>query len=640
MYVTSETVIKEPGLWEQKLSQQKDPLQRLAIINQLASHYAYTNVLRAQQLLTEQFELLQSHEIADFTFRYYLNQVVVYNQLYDFQAAAETAQQGIAYLEEAGSIKQLAELYIEYAGVCSNLGETENAENYLRKASKVLKKFPDQQLMSRIVCRRGYMQLHAGNLSIAKEHFLTATAMLNSQTEQLELKDQYFRSLVFAGLGQVYDFNGEHEKSVNAFLRVVDLCERLGMSNRLAWHYLNVGKAYLGLEENEKAKNFLQKVIDTRDDLSLRARASAYANLGFYSYDEGDVEAALELLQRAENLHRELDANDFNNLCIIASWRGRIEMEQGRYEAALHSFAEALEFAEAQPDFKMLAEIHSDMASLYAETGDYQLAYNYQSEHDRLKDIYLEDVDRRQQQELDVKYQAAQKQQEAELLELKATRLQLKALRAQMNPHFIYNALNSIQNFITSNDPSTASRYLAKFAKLMRQSLEYSDEEIISLEKELEFLEDYLFINERLRFEDRLSYKIIVDDEIEEDILGVPTMIVQPYVENALEHGLRSRKDGIITVHFKLEDEDTICCVVEDNGIGRRQALALQENDPNRINYRSRGTQITEKRLELLRQTKDKEVHVRTIDLFDSATQLAKGTRVEILIPIVEVQVK
>jgi sensor histidine kinase YesM len=209
-----------------------------------------------------------------------------------------------------------------------------------------------------------------------------------------------------------------------------------------------------------------------------------------------------------------------------------------------------------------------------------------------------------------------------------------------MNPHFIYNALNSIQNFITSNDPSTASRYLAKFAKLMRQSLEYSDEEIISLEKELEFLEDYLFINQRLRFEDRLSYKIIVDDEIEEDILGVPTMIVQPYVENALEHGLRSRKDGIITVHFKLQDEDTICCVVEDNGIGRKQALALQENDPNRVNYRSRGTQITEKRLELLRQTKEKEVHVRTIDLEDPETKIAKGTRVEILIPIVEVQVK
>jgi sensor histidine kinase YesM len=127
---------------------------------------------------------------------------------------------------------------------------------------------------------------------------------------------------------------------------------------------------------------------------------------------------------------------------------------------------------------------------------------------------------------------------------------------------------------------------------------------------------------------------------LEEDILGVPTMIVQPYVENALEHGLRSRKDGLITVHFKLWDDDTICCTVEDNGIGRKKALAQQENDPNRQNYRSRGTQITEKRLELLRRTKTQEVSVRTIELYDESTGDAAGTRVEIMIPIVEIRVK
>ena len=281
-----------------------------------------------------------------------------------------------------------------------------------------------------------------------------------------------------------------------------------------------------------------------------------------------------------------------------------------------------------------------DLATLYAELGEYRPAYEYQLEHDAYLELYLDEQDRRRQQELEMKYQAERKQQETELLELKATRLQLKALRAQMNPHFIYNALNSIQHFITSDRGAAASRYLAKFAKLMRQSLEYSDEESISLEKEIEFLQDYLYINEKLRFEDRLSYRITVDDELEEDILGVPTMIVQPYVENALEHGLRSRKDGLVTVHFELLDDDTICCVVEDNGIGRKKALAQQRDDPNRQNYRSRGTQITEKRLELLRRSEHQEVFVRTIDLYDETSGRAAGTRVEIKIPIVEIQVK
>ncbi|PSR14985.1 MAG: hypothetical protein DA408_09140 [Bacteroidetes bacterium] len=640
MFATYDQAVTQPGLLEQKLSQQKDPLQRLAIIDQLASHYAYTNVLRAQKLLEEQWLLLEKHEVADFRFRFFLNKVVVQNQLYDFQGAAETARQGINYLEDAGSIRQVAELYLEYAGVCTNLGDLEKTDKFLQKAVKVLKNFPDQQLQSRIACRRGYMQLHAGNLSIATDQFLSAISMMDIHSGKLELKDEYFRSLLFAGLGQVYERNEKYEKSAKAFLQVIDLCERLGMSNRLAWHYLNVGRAYLALEKNEQAKEFLQKVIDTRDDLSLLARASAYANLGFNSFEEDDPETALDLLNRAEHLHRELNPNDYNNLGVIASWRGRIETDQGEYEKALISFAEAQQCAEALEDYKMLAEVYSDYAALYAATADYQLAYEYQQEHDRIISLHLIDMDRRQQQELEVKYQAATKQQEAELLELKATRLQLKALRAQMNPHFIYNALNSIQNFITSNDPATASRYLAKFAKLMRQSLEYSDEEIISLEKELEFLEDYLYINEKLRFEDRLSYRIIVDDDIEEDILGVPTMIVQPYVENALEHGLRSRKDGLVTVHFKFWDDDTICCVVEDNGIGRQQALARQQKDPNRENYRSRGTQITEKRLELLRQSNEHEVMVRTIDLYSPTDGTPSGTRVEIMIPIVEIQMK
>ncbi|MEL7247753.1 MAG: histidine kinase [Bacteroidota bacterium] len=640
MYTAEEEVVIQPGLLEQKLAQQQDPLQRLAIIDQLASHYAYTNVLRAEKLLDEQWKLLEQHEIADFTFRFYLNKVVVQNQLYNFRDAAEVALKGIDYLEEAGSIHQLAELYLEYAGVLLNLGESDTSERILQKAAKMLRNFPDQQLFSRIACRRGYMHLHIGNLSMATEQFLNAITVFDTKERNLTLRDEYFRSLIFAGLGQVYEHNGSYEKSVKAYLRVVDLCERLGMSNRLAWHYLNVGRAYLALEQNEQAKSYLQKVIDTRDDLSLQARASAYANLGFSAYEEGDHQAALELLDRAEHLHRELNPDDFTNLSVIASWRGRIELEREEYEQAQQSFTKALQLAEDGEDLKMMAELQRDFATLYAETGNYQLAYEYQLEHDRIKEVYLEALDHRQQQELEMKYQAARKEQETELLELKATRLQLKALRAQMNPHFIYNALNSIQNFITSNKGTIASRYLAKFAKLMRQSLDYSDEESISLEKEIEFLEDYLYINEKLRFEDRLSYRITVDDDLEEDILGVPTMIVQPYVENALEHGLRSRKDGLISVHFKLSDEDTICCVVEDNGIGRRKALALQQNDPNRQNYRSRGTQITEKRLELLRQSKDHEVMVRTIDLYDDESGEAQGTRVEIMIPIVEIQIK
>ena len=176
----------------------------------------------------------------------------------------------------------------------------------------------------------------------------------------------------------------------------------------------------------------------------------------------------------------------------------------------------------------------------------------------------------------------------------------------------------------------------------MRQSLDHSDLEIISLEKEIDFIENYLYINEKLRFQEKLNYKIIVDDEIEEDILGVPTMIVQPYVENAIEHGLRSRDKGILTVTFTLsedEDNEIILCVVEDNGIGREKAAELKMEDPQFQNHRSKGTRITEERLSILHNSKD-EHFVETIDLKDATTGEATGTRVEIQIPIMEIQMR
>lgn len=639
MFSAIESELIQPGILEQKLAGQKKPLQRLALIDSLTSHYAYTNVYRAKELLKEQWELLKLHEVEDFKFHYFLNKMVVQNQLYEFDEAANIAAQAIEYVKEIGSVKQLIEIYVEYAGICTNQQLIDKAEEFLLKAFRILNKYPDIVLESHLACRKGFMLLHTGSLSAATEQFLKADSLLNSAGTTHELKEEYLRTLIYSGLGQVYERNEDYEKCSQAYLQVVFKCERLGMSNRLAWHYLNVGRAFLARGENVKAKAYLQKVVDVRDDLSLKARASAYANLGFCSFEEGAFKEALELLDRAEELHNELNENDYFNLGVIASWRGQIETEQGNYKEALAAFTDAHDFAETLGDNGILANVFSEIATLYACQNDFEEAYAYQCAHDRSMELHIQDMDRNHQQELEVKYEAARKQQTAELLQLKATRLQLKALRAQMNPHFIYNALNSIQNFITSKDAATASRYLAKFAKLMRQSLEYSDKEVISLEDELEFLEDYLFINEHLRFEERMTFTITTDDEIEEDIMGVPTMIVQPYVENALEHGLRSKKGGTISVHFKLLDEETILCTVEDNGIGREKAIALQKNDPDRENYRSRGTQITETRLELLRQSNDHEVLVETIDLFDEKTGKAKGTRVVIKIPIVEIQI-
>jgi len=630
--------------FERKLAHEKDDFQRLALIDRMVTHYAFTNIHRAQELLAEMREISENLDQPDFILNYHIHAGFIENQLYNFKRAEFHYLHAIDMLEERGHANQLAETYIDYIGTCMNLHKEAEVNEYLEKTSKLLKAFPDPRLQARLACRHGYLHLHRGFYSKAIEWLLEAEKLLTLPEKSLDLKDYFFITLIYSGLGNVFDQNDEVEKSIHAYKRVVDLCESKGITSRLSWHYLYVATGYMALDDYDKAVKYYRKSLTATDDLSQDSRANVLANLGICYFRKGKYREALELLDRAEKLygeHKEPDQKNFSNFANIENWRGDIYDKIGKKKKSLKHYFRALDYAKKGGDFKQISGILKGMADFYAALDDFRNAYDYQVLYDKATEKYLEQINKKKIYELEVKYEAEKKEREAELLRLQATKLQLKALRAQMNPHFMYNALNCIQNYITSNEATNAAKYLAKFAKLMRQSLEYSEMEIISLEKELEFLEDYLYINEKLRFENQMKYKIEVDDEIEEDILGVPTMIVQPYVENAIEHGIRTKKNGFIRVAFSLFDENSILCVVEDNGIGRHRAKQLQENDPSYQNHKSRGTLITEKRLEILHHAKkERGVFVKTIDLTDPTTGEPRGTRVEIQIPIVEIHIK
>ncbi len=625
---------------ELELKNQESPLQRVIIIDKLSNYYVFTNVKRAKELLKEQLGILKDYDQPDLKLNYHLFSAFIENQLYNFPESEEHFLKSIDILQDRGTIIQQAEVYIDYAGVCMNLSKMDNAHDCLEKATKFLKSFPDDRLFARLICREGFMNLHYSNYSKVVELLLEADKKITTLNSPLALKDYYFLTLIHSGLGKVYENNDDQEKSVMAYRKVVNMCEAMEMRTRLSWHYLNVGNAYLALNDQENAEPYFRKAIDASDDMSGFARASAFANLGYCSYEQKDYDAALKLFDKSETLFKDHSADDFYNLSIIETWRGRLYSDLGAKVRAERHFALAYENASLAENNKQLSKITKEISTFYAEVDDYRNAYDYQLLHDRYTEQYIEEMNMRKQMELEIKYEAEKKKQETELLRLQATKLQLKALRAQMNPHFMYNALNSIQNFITSNNADSAAKYLAKFATLMRQSLDYSDLENISLEKEIEFLDNYLEINQRLRFEERLTYEIIVDEEIEEDILGVPTMIIQPYVENAIEHGLRTKTHGHILIIFALYDDDIIMCIVEDNGIGRKKARQLRMQDPEFQNYRSKGTAITEERLRILHNSKSQGVYVETIDLHDQETGEALGTKVEIKIPIVEIKIK
>lgn len=609
-------------------------------IDQLLSYYAFTNVQRSRQLLERQELLLKAEEHSLLLQNYYTYRGIVENQAYDYTASATYFLKAIALAEENRNTQALVELYIDYAGTCINNRKLDEAHALLEKALRLLRIYPDSRLEARITCREGFLQLHYSNFSRAIELLLEADKdIIALGYENLSTKDFFFLVLIHNGLGIIHERNDDPESSVKAYMEAASMAEEIGMRTRVSWIYLNIGNGYMSLGKLGKAGLFFSKATKAIDDPHPVSMASAFANLGYCKIQKKRYPEALQLLEKAEHLfNQSAETSTFKNYALIEAWRGSIFARTGEKEKAIEHFFKAVALADKEADYKQLSGIFQDIAEFYADQSDYRTAFEYQLQHSKYAELYYIEVNRRKRTELEYKYQAEQKQQEAEMLRLQATRLQLKALRAQMNPHFIYNALNSIQHFINSYQTDSASKYLAMFARLMRQSLDYSDMEIISLDKEISFLNDYLFINQKLRFENGLRYEIKVDEDVDEDMIGVPTMIVQPYVENAIEHGLRTKNEGMIKVHFSLLDDFNLLCVVQDNGIGRKQAFLNQFLDAKFQKHRSRGTSITEQRLQLLNNSNSEGGFVRTIDLEDELSN-PSGTRVEIRIPIMEIPI-
>ena len=224
MFISTEEEIDIVEL-EQRLELQKDPLQRILLLDTLIANYVYTNVDRASALLVEQEELLQQQNLPDFLLNYWLHLANIHNQRYEYVLAAKALERAMQLLEERGALKQQAEAYIDYAGVLINLNRLDEAAGWLERAERVLKNFPDERLLARCQGRRGYLQLHIANYAKAIELLLSAERGINNSGGPLSLKDNYFMTLVLSGMGRVYEQNDELEKSVQAYRKVVQMSE-------------------------------------------------------------------------------------------------------------------------------------------------------------------------------------------------------------------------------------------------------------------------------------------------------------------------------------------------------------------------------------------------------------------------------
>lgn len=215
-------------------------------------------------------------------------------------------------------------------------------------------------------------------------------------------------------------------------------------------------------------------------------------------------------------------------------------------------------------------------------------------------------------------------------LEIKNLKTEQQMLKAQMNPHFIYNSLNSIQAFIAENKTYEASKYLAGFARMARGFLENSRNNEVSLDDEIEFLTLYLNLKQ-LRFANKFSYHFNIEDSVDTEFIKIPPMLIQPFLENSIIHGFSGQTNRQLIITFKASDTHLLC-TINDNGIGR----SATETETKSQKKSSLATQITSERLANMAEQLKTEATVEIFDKVHTKTNMPESTTVKLKIPIIQ----
>lgn len=443
----------------------------------------------------------------------------------------------------------------------------------------------------------GYAKLLLGLWSLALKQFPESSSQLSASRSlfKVEGASEYF----FAAsdrLGDVYNHLKQHQNALQLQLEALAMAEKQkNIRYTIAASY-SVACTYKYLKQFEEAEIYFFKSIDLAKAHSYKIEeASAYLLLAVMYKDQGLIDKAIEY----NLLGKGTLGNNIRprNMLSLANQLNLLYKEKGDYEKAYFYLQEYL-------NIKLKLQ---DEARIKETT--------------KLQQLYEKEKRETELQELTIKQQQT---------ELEQAESELKAIRAQMNPHFIFNALNTIQSYIYLNDKQNASNYLGKFSRLTRMILDMSNHEVVSLKDELEALTLYLEL-ECMRFEEVLTFDIAIADALDTESIKLPAMLIQPYIENAIKHGLLHKKDNReLHCSFELKG-DNLIVRIDDNGIGRQRSMEM--NATKGGDHKSFATEANAKRFTLLNKNSDDAIGVVYTDKTDADGQPA-GTLVVLTIPV------
>ncbi|MEP7263521.1 MAG: tetratricopeptide repeat protein [Bacteroidota bacterium] len=590
---------------------------------------------------------------------------------------------GDTALQLATSVKYekgIADCYNNIGWLYYRKGDYEKAEAYLQNALTLFNKIGNPSYPPVACSNLGWVFLSKGDYPKALKYFLVTLNYAQSVHDTDLLGFHYYN------IGVLYNRQLKTTEARKYFESALE-CFKGKKPEKLSNAYQSIGNTYSIDGDFDLAMTFYKKAYSYIDTTDHYKKGMIHENIGdLYSRQKKFVEALSEYhLAESQYIRTSLK----EDIAYINNLIGDASHELHLTDDALNAYEKGLLLALEMKDKNMESRFYVNISSIYKEKQDFKKAFEYDQKADHLKDSLFTAERANDLLKLQTQFETENKEKENKILraeneittarlqrnrlslfasiagililifvglllrrnyhrekkhsselnllneELKKQRneierinyqLEMKALRSQMNPHFIFNCLNSLQECILNGDVDKANNYLAKFSRLLRMILESSDEDFIPLSRELEMLDLYLTM-EAGRMKGSFQYSVTVDPDIDDEEVGVPSLLLQPLVENAIWHGLAGKpEDRTLKVEIKQQQQHLVC-IVEDNGVGRK-------NHSNGFRkHQSKGISILTERIRLLNYNHPESSSVVYDDITDEH-QLPAGTRVSLQFPV------
>jgi len=612
------------------------------------------------------YDVLSTTKSDSIKVRCYLELSRYYEKNHQSDSALIIAEKGVKLSEQIG-IDPDIDFYLIMIKIYDSQLDYKKSASLISPIIEILKKSKDPTDEARLANFTGWLNYRSGKFVGSIDDFEKAIVL----AQEMDLKDVEAEANL--GLGRVYynirDFSLE-ETYYKRYIELVDWDKEQKTIMSILSRMGDIQREDERFDEGNETYSILIGLAKKVGD-KLRL-ANTLNRIAWGYYQKGDLEQSLEAYMKdleisKEIKHQNLIANCLGNI-------GNIYRDWNYYEKAIEYYTLSIEVSQEISDIYNLAWLYKDISAMYANMGRFEKAYDNFMLHSAYNDTLMSEDYNRRILQAQATYEQEKSEQELELMHVRLQRnnyllyglgglsvliiaiavlfirsnrlrskqrleamnhrisnLTQKNLRTQMNPHFIFNTLNSIQYYVFQNDRIASNDYMTKFAKLIRKTLENSEHPAIPIDEEIGALKLYLEL-ESLRFKEKFDWKIEIDEEIDTYMYKIPTMLIQPFVENAIGHGLMNKVGkGYINIGLKL-GENCILCSIEDNGVGREKAMEIKNN--KKENHISLGTSITESRLKLVNSLYGKSMKVEYTDMKDDDGK-ACGTRVEICIPII-----